>query len=106
MALKSETNLKNRVLKRLKAMSKLWYVKTSERAQRGIPDLLICYAGVFIAIELKRSEKATVTALQLYNLDAIEKAGGYSFILHPNNIDEVIETLQNIHNNQVFSKVK
>ena len=47
----------------------------------GIPDILACYRGRFIAIEVKRpGNKAT--ALQADTLDKLMAAGGVSVVVH------------------------
>lgn len=53
----------------------------------GIPDLLICYKGLFVALELK-TETGRVHELQHYNIDAISKAGGIARILRPSEFEE------------------
>jgi len=57
-----------------------WVVKTHGSIHTaGLPDLLACYQGRFIAIEVKRPEtRHTVTARQQAFLDAIADAGGTS----------------------------
>ena len=43
----------------------------------GYPDILVCYRGRFVAIEVKRpTTRHTVTARQQAFLDAIAAAGG------------------------------
>lgn len=46
----------------------------------GCPDVLICWRGIFIAIEVK-SEEGEVSALQMMNLKTIKIAGGISAVL-------------------------
>ncbi len=43
--------------------------------QVGVPDLLICYKGRFIAFEDKAAD-GEATPLQKHNLKLIKKAGG------------------------------
>lgn len=43
----------------------------------GIPDIIACWHGLFLAIEVKAPGKLkNVTKLQRFQLDSIEKAGG------------------------------
>mgnify|MGYP006391053515 CR=1 FL=1 len=51
--MKPETKFQNRVLKDLKKLDNLWVLKTQEKTRKGVPDLLICANGKFVAIELK-----------------------------------------------------
>lgn len=46
----------------------------------GCPDVLICWQGVFIAIEVK-SDVGEPSALQIMNLKMIQKAGGVAVLL-------------------------
>lgn len=50
---------------------------------RGIPDVLICYKGLFIGVEFKivRQGKMNVTPYQQYTLEKIHKAGGFPVIV-------------------------
>lgn len=48
----------------------------------GCPDLLICYQGRFIGLEIKKPGCVkNTTELQRYNIDRIKKAGGFSAVL-------------------------
>ena len=53
----------------------------------GVPDLLICVNGKFLAVELK-AEKGTTTPLQETQLKLIEKAGGTGLVLKPSGFME------------------
>ena len=58
-----------------------YVVKVVSATKAGVPDLLVCYEGKFIAIEVKKPEtRNNVSALQSYNLSKIENAGGYSLV--------------------------
>lgn len=46
----------------------------------GVPDLLVCYNGAFIAMEVKRQGQKP-TALQSHNLDLIRTAGGVACVV-------------------------
>lgn len=49
-------------------------------AVAGIPDEIICWLGVFIGLEIK-SEVGEATAMQMVQLQAIQKAGGVACIV-------------------------
>jgi hypothetical protein len=55
-----------------------WFYKTADKFTSGIPDLIICKDGCFIAIELKRSikEQPKNVTLQDITIEKIRKAGG------------------------------
>jgi Holliday junction resolvase len=52
----------------------------------GIPDILCCIQGKFVALELK-TEKGKPTVLQKYNLFKIQEAGGHARILCPSEFE-------------------
>lgn len=83
-----EKNFENRVKNFLRD-NNIWYIKIFgggfQRA--GIPDLLCCIDGLFMAIELK-SENGTVSELQKMNIDKIKKSGGIAIILYPHQFAE------------------
>lgn len=96
--MKPETLFQNRVLRDLKDLPRTWVLKTTERARRGVPDILLCAAGYFVALELKASEKAPIAPLQRFELGSIEAAWGRSFITHPGNWESVKKEIENIIN--------
>ena len=61
----------------------------------GIPDLIICLNGKFIAIELK-NEDGKPSALQLYNIKQIKQSGGHAFILRPSEFEKFKEEVLKI----------
>lgn len=64
-----------------------------QQAIRGTPDLLISCNGRFVACEIKATDTAAVSSLQLYHVDLIKKHGGLAFIVHPKNYKSFIATL-------------
>lgn len=63
----------------------------------GVPDLIACVHGKFVAIELKRPDKQSTThaKLQLYILDKIKRAGGIAF--RSSSYDEVIAAISTLY---------
>jgi len=59
----------------------------------GIPDIVGCVNGKFIAIECKAG-KGTTTALQDRELERITAAGGYTFLVRETNVDGMKEALR------------
>jgi Holliday junction resolvase len=51
----------------------------SRFSQAGVPDLLVCYKGRFIGIEVKAPD-GKPSELQLHHIEQIKKAGGIGFI--------------------------
>jgi Holliday junction resolvase len=56
-----------------------YVVKVSIASRSGVPDLLVCYKGLFIAIEVK-DEAGRTTPLQDYNIESIIVSGGMAFV--------------------------
>lgn len=58
-----------------------YVVKVVVASKKGVPDILCCYRGKFIGIEVKKPETiGNTTKLQDYNLAQIKKAGGMSIV--------------------------
>lgn len=58
----------------------------------GIPDIIGCYNGRFIAIECKAG-KGTTTALQERELSRIREARGFAYVANEHNINDLRELL-------------
>jgi hypothetical protein len=96
MALTPETKVKRKVTLILNKYDAYFFFPASNGFGRaGIPDIVVCYRGQFIAIECKAG-KNTTTALQRRELGAIEDAGGYALVINENNIDQVIAVLNQL----------
>jgi hypothetical protein len=67
-----------------------WFVKYWAGAaytKAGVPDLLVCCNGFFVAVEVK-SEGGAPSELQLWNIGRIKAAGGVALTLRPDGFDE------------------
>ena len=84
-----EKNFENRIKKYLKD-NKCWFIKYWAGAaftKTGIPDLLICCNGYFVAVEVK-APNGTASELQQYNLRKINEACGIGIVLYPDQFDD------------------
>lgn len=61
--------------------------------EAGIPDVLCCYKGQFLAFELKVKNNTT-TKIQDFKIDRIRKAGGIAEVIR--SLDEVKEVIGGI----------
>jgi Holliday junction resolvase len=96
MALTPETRVKRKVSDILRKYEAYFFFPASNGFGRaGIPDIIACYRGQFIAIECKAG-KNTTTALQRRELSAIESAGGYQLVINETNIEQVDAVLQQL----------
>lgn len=59
----------------------------------GIPDIIGCYRGMFVAFECKAG-KGKTTALQEREINAIRTAKGLAFVINEDNVDNIKELLQ------------
>lgn len=93
-----EKNFENKIKKFLKDRG-CWYVKyfANRNTRAGVPDILACVSGRFVAIEVK-AENGKPTELQKWNVEQIKKCGGLAVILYPQDwerfaamIDEVLK---------------
>lgn len=78
MARKGETGLQRRIQRALKKEFKLFIMKIhgNEFQRAGFPDLLICCAGLFFALEVKMP-KGKISEVQTEVMHEIRKAGGF-----------------------------
>jgi len=59
-----------------------WYTKCNQtgRGRKGVPDLLCCYRGLFLAIEVKGDSGHVVSVYQVKELRDIRTAGGLAIV--------------------------
>lgn len=85
----AEKNFENRIKDFLKSKG-CWFIKywsgSSSKGKtftkEGIPDILCCCRGRFVAIEVKAAN-GKPKPLQIWNLKKIDEAGGYAVLLYP-----------------------
>ena len=78
--MKSEQAIQSDILKYLKSVG-AYTIKVSAATKVGIPDIICCYKGRFIAIEVKRPEaKTNVSPLQVANITMIINAQGEAIV--------------------------
>ena len=82
------------VIKRLLVEEGVYYFMPPANGfgRSGIPDIIGCKNGKFIAIECKAG-KGKVTALQERELIAICNAGGFTFVAREDTMEELEERL-------------
>lgn len=98
MADTPERRVKKKVSKILDEF-KVYYFSpvTGGYGRSGVPDIVGCYKGKFIAIECKAG-KGKTTALQDKNIDSIRKQRGRALVVNEDNIQDVIQLLLDIDN--------
>lgn len=93
MAATPEAKVKAAVTKTLKANS-VWYFAPASNGmgRAGIPDIICCVSGRFLAIECKAG-KGKTTALQDREIEAIRGAGGMAIVVNEANLDAVQKSI-------------
>jgi len=83
-----EKDITNKILKYLKGLDKCYCFKEhgGSYGSTGIPDIICCYKGRFIAFEVK-TQKGKTTALQDVNIRKITEADGIAVVVR--SVEEV-----------------
>lgn len=89
MARTPEGKVKDKVVAILKREGVYYFFPATHGMGRsGVPDIICCVAGRFLAIECKAGSGKT-TALQDREIDAIRTAGGWAIVINEENLAEV-----------------
>lgn len=89
------------------ADQKCWVLKTwSNGIQRkGVPDLLICCDGYFLAVELK-AERGKPSDLQIWNIRKIRQAGGIAIVLYPDQFEDFKNLVQMLKSKIIDKRIQ
>lgn len=101
MSKKPETVFKERIYPQLLALPSSFWEKIQQVGKRGTPDFLGCVNGVFVALELKKDEKEKPDELQTYKLMRIRKAKGVTFVVTPENWQDVYLKLLKLSSQEI-----
>lgn len=99
----TEADFSRKVQKWLKERG-AWVVKyhASSYTPKGVPDLIACYCGRFIGVELKTGSK--VSDWQLWQGDRIRDAQGLWLVLSPKDfphkLDEILKEVDRARRRQ------
>lgn len=74
-----------------------WYLKIwgGGFQKSGIPDLLMCVNGIFIAAELK-SSVGKPTELQRKNIKMVNRGGGIGLVVYPEGFEQFKEIIKEV----------
>lgn len=94
----AEKQFENRIKKYLTEQG-VWYVKyfANGFTKSGIPDILACCNGHFLAIEVK-AENGRPSELQLHHIEKIKQSGGCAVIVKPSQFEELKQLIQELKN--------
>ena len=103
MAMTPEKKVKDAVTKILKQRGAYYFFPvTGGFGRSGIPDIVVCYKGNFVAIECKAGHNKP-TALQNAEIDKIIKAGGVAMWVNEKTIEDVTKLLDTIDTMQAIA---
>lgn len=90
-----EKTITNQILKYLKNLPECFAFKEHGGlyGTSGIPDIIVCYKGKFLAFEVK-TEKGKLSKLQEMTIAKIQKANGMAFKV--TSLEEVKEILKGV----------
>ena len=74
-----EQKIQSKIIKYLESIG-AYIVKVIKATKAGVPDIIACLNGRFIALEVK-TPKGRPSELQLYNIEKIQKAGGIAGVV-------------------------
>lgn len=100
MAATPEAKVKKKVKEILDRSGRVYHCMPPANGfgRTGIPDILCCISGRFLAIECKANGN-TPTVRQQTELDGIEAAGGVALVINETNLDlleRVVQTMLNL----------
>ena len=100
-----EKTITNQILKHLKSLPECFAFKEHGGlyGTSGIPDIIVCYKGKFLAFEVK-TEKGKLSKLQEMTIAKIQKANGMAFKV--TSLEEVKEILKGVMPEQKYFKVQ
>lgn len=95
MATTPEKKVKDKVVKLLK-MHEIYYFfpATFGMGRSGVPDIICCMQGIFLAIECKAGSNKP-TALQEREIKDIQDAGGIAIVINESNINVLEGVIKN-----------
>lgn len=94
MAATPEKKVKQKVVAQLKALGAYYFYPFSVGySTAGVPDIVGCYRGRFFGIECKAGRNKP-TALQMKNLNQIDKTNGIALVINEENVDTVTSVLE------------
>lgn len=100
-----EKSITNKILKYLKSQPECFAFKEhgGMYGTSGIPDIICCYKGKFMAFEVK-TEKGKLSKLQEITIEKIRQAGGVAFKV--TSLEEVKGILKGVTEIQALKFIK
>ncbi len=95
---KSESQIQGDIIQDLTQCQDIYLVKVHSATKSGVPDILLCVMGRFVAFEVK-TQKGKPTELQLINIKKIRASGGLAFVIRSK--EEAMHILTQIRNGEL-----
>ena len=91
-----ERDIVNKIMRYLKSQPALfcWKQHGGQFGTSGLPDIICCINGRFVAFEVKRPDGGRLTKLQEIALGKIQAAGGVAAVV--TSLEQVKENVENI----------
>ena len=92
-----EKTIENSIKKYLKD-NNIYYFKVhgGYYGVSGIPDIIVCYKGRFVALEIK-NEKGKTSKMQDMHIENIRKSGGIAFVVRSREeVKKIIEDIETV----------
>ena len=98
----AEKNFENRLKKFLEDEG-CWFVKFFANAytKSGIPDILCCCNGYFLAVEVK-APNGKPSELQKWNIQKINDSSGIGVVLYPDQFDDFKKLIRHLSDGEDF----
>lgn len=92
--IKVESEIQSSILKYLRSLKGCWVTKIVTANERGVPDIICCYKGKFIALEVK-AKSGELTPIQAVQILKIHVAGGRACIVR--SVEDVKEVMKGVN---------
>ena len=73
-------------------------------SRAGVPDILACVNGHFLAIEVK-AERGRLSELQRINIEHINNCGGVALVVKPSNFEELKQIIFKLKKHEVINEI-
>jgi hypothetical protein len=75
-----EQDIQRQILEYLRGLPGCWAVKVMQANKNGVPDILVCFEGRFIGLEVK-APAGRLSLIQAYQMQLIRESGGVAEVV-------------------------
>lgn len=96
-----ESTYQRRLMTKLKQIPNSKFFVKEAKSIRGLPDIIGCVNGKFVALEVKVSGKELGQRngrhiLQRHTLQSFEAVGGFCSFIYPDNEEDILDLLRKL----------